>query len=169
MLRRPRRRVAALKDEQKSAQIETMKSETRMINEHRAELSNRQNEMERTFAKFLANRDVEISELRIELEVARTDKETVAHQLRVVFNRSDLASRRRIADACRELDLDAVVLTNIVFFPEEDRSEHGRYYSRADHLIVAERGLAVIESKHWSMMVFDGMDAAIQLPGLMQG
>lgn len=166
ILRHYRRKVAALADEQRSAQMEKARSETRMINEHHEKLSLKQSEHEKTYAKFQADREVEISELRSELEIVRTDKKKIAHQLRNVFNRSDLTSRRRIVDACRELNLDAVLLTNITFSPEQDRSEHDRYYSQADHMIVSERGLAVIESKHWSMMVFDGVDAANQLPPL---
>lgn len=166
ILRHYRRRVAALEDDQRSAHAEKMKSETRLINDHRDELNIRQSEHEKTYAKFQADSEVEIAALHHELDIVRTEKKKIAQQLCGVFHRSDLTSRRKIVKACRELDLNAVLLTNVTFAPEEDRSENASYYSQADHLLVSEHGLAVIESKHWSMMVFDGIDASGQLPRL---
>lgn len=66
------------------------------------------------------------------------------------------ASRRIIMDACKNLPLDGVLATNVIFICA-DNETGDTFPAQLDHVLVTDSFAMVIESKNWQGAVFDGI------------
>lgn len=79
----------------------------------------------------------------------------------------DLNSRLRIIQACNNIGLDAILLTNLVFRPL-DNSVDDPFHAQIDHLLITESGGLIIENKYWKGLIYDGVDIAARQPALAE-
>lgn len=68
--------------------------------------------------------------------------------------RWELASREQLVRACERADLDAVVVTNVVFAPAHTTDDP--YCAQIDHVVITNDFVLLVESKNWAGTVFDG-------------
>lgn len=96
---------------------------------------------------------------RDELDARRRDAEERAEQSQEFATRSmrwDEPSQRAVVDACTELGLDGVLVTNVVFVPV-DAPRTRRFVAQVDHVLLLSSAAVVIENKGWKGVVLDGV------------
>lgn len=148
---RARRAVAAAKaaaDEQARAARE----------QHEALAAAHDDALARTAAEHARERDALGAERQAALTEAKQARDLVAAGLKW-----EATSRDDIADACRQLGVDAVLLTNVVFVPVAT-SASSRFVAQVDHVLLSETGVMVIENKGWNGIVFDGLTPSSVFP-----
>lgn len=111
---------------------------------------------ESEFQRFQARKNAELQEVQQHLENTNADLSRLRDRYSREIGIGDRTSRQDITSICKSLDINGALLTNIVFTPAHSR-EGERYYSQIDHLLIADSGIAVIENKYWSGLVFDGV------------
>ena len=68
----------------------------------------------------------------------------------------DLASREAISQICRDLRVDGVLATNLMFFAR-DASSDQPFVTQLDHVLLLDDLAMVIENKGWAGVVCDGL------------
>lgn len=76
---------------------------------------------------------------------------------RLQLSAGERTSREHILAACQEEGIDAIILSNVLFRPE-DSSGDSVFHAQVDHLVVTASSVMIVESKYWQNVVFDGMD-----------
>jgi hypothetical protein len=148
---RARRAVAAAKaaaDEQARAARE----------QHEALAAAHDDALAQAAADHARERDALGAERQAALTEAKQARDLVAAGLKW-----EATSRDDIADACRQLGVDAVLLTNVVFVPVAT-SASSRFVAQVDHVLLGETGVMVIENKGWNGIVFDGLTPSSVFP-----
>ena len=76
----------------------------------------------------------------------------------------ELASRQQLVTACEKAGLDAVIATNLVFAP--NTATDTPFCAQIDHLVITDNVVLIVESKHWTGLIFDGIRPSDHLPAL---
>jgi len=115
-----------------------------------------------------ASSELEAAERRHQTEASETkaiharvvdDQRTLYANLRkrVMLPPGEQTSREHILAVCEEEELDAIVLSNVLFRPVESNDE-SIFHAQIDHVVVTQNALLIVESKYWNAIVFDGID-----------
>ena len=67
----------------------------------------------------------------------------------------ELGSREFLLEQCRDLGLSGALLTNVRYVTRSKANKP--FHQQIDHLLVAEGCVAVVESKNWAGLIFDGL------------
>jgi len=96
------------------------------------------------------------------LAAVEAERETARAQERAVRRFAsrdigwDLASRESILRVCRDLRVDGVLATNLMFFAR-DASSDRPFVTQLDHVLLLDDLALVIENKGWAGVVCDGV------------
>lgn len=105
-------------------------------------------------------REAAVQAARDERDRARGESERARQQIARVLG-SEAVSRRLIAAACADVGLPGVLITNVVFVPEDSRST---FFAQIDHVLLTRQAAIVIENKYWQGLVFDDVRPSSVIP-----
>ncbi len=156
--RRTREELAAARSQHSSAEnalAEQHAGQARELQEqHDAALAEVGAEHEAQAQQRRAAHEAELASLQAERDAAVTAG-TESQLLAGRGMRWELVSRELLVDACTAAGLDAIIATNVVFSPHDEEAT-APYCAQLDHLVITEKAVVLIDSKHWRGLVFDG-------------
>lgn len=147
LLWRHRARAARLRTAAERAASEQRLAE--VTASHAAAVSDMRNEHEAVVQAVLDERDRAVDE-------SGRAREQMARVLG-----TDVVSKRLIAAACADVGLSGVLVTNVVFVPDDTRST---FFAQIDHVLLTRQAAILIENKYWQGLVFDDVRPSSVIP-----
>lgn len=104
--------------------------------------------------------DAAMQAAREERDLAVGESDRAREQMARVLG-TDAVSRRLIAAACADVGMSGVLVTNVVFVPDDTRTT---FFAQLDHVLLTRHAAIVIENKYWQGLVFDGVRPSSVIP-----
>ncbi|MDD7944647.1 nuclease-related domain-containing protein [Microbacterium sp. NE2HP2] len=116
---------------------------------HAAAVNQLRNEHEAAVQAVIDERDRAVGE-------SRRAREQMARVLG-----TDAVSKRLIAAACADVGLSGVLVTNVVFVPDDTRNT---FFAQIDHVLLTRQAAILIENKYWQGLIFDDVRPSSVIP-----